>query len=1130
MGGPAVNDFPSTGDDVFIVGPHKILANVSVVCRNLTILQTATLDIGTKNLNISGNTVVSGTLIHSNTRGTNLFAGDITVNTGGTWSNTTNEDITFKGNIQNNGSFIAGTGVYTFTGAAKNISGSMAIPNLTLNGSITNLGTLTVSTSLAGTGSLTNGSSATLNIGASAANLTLTTLVATSAGNTVNYNGTGQTIKGVDYTNLVLSGSGTKVLPNTTTRISSNFTLSGTAAATANAGLTIGGALTIGSGNLFSAGGYSHSIAGNFINSGTFSSSGTVVFNGLAAQSIQGTSATTFANLTLNNANGLSLINSVNTTVTGVLNLASGILATNASTLVLPATASVTRTTGYINGNLQKNVQTGSAISQTFETGTVSGYSPVTILFASVITAGNLTVKATSGDHPSIAASTLNPARSLNRFWTFANGGITTSASGYSATFTFVPADVDAGANTASLLVSRYASGTWTTTTVGTRTATSTQATFPGVNAFGDVAIGMPKPTVTSTALVSSANPSCSGLSLTLTATVSSGGAPVASEGTVTFKDGAITLGTSATINASGQGSITTSALGTGTHSITAIYNATANFAGSTSSALSQIINVTYQWIGGPAGDWETTSNWCGGVPGPSADVVIPSGTTVRITSAPATPAVCRNLLINPGAAVVINAGKALSVTGMLTNNATEGIVIKSDATGTGSLLDNGISGAGTARVERFLRKYNVINDGMYHFLSSPVSGQSISPAFSNPPGNFTDDFYKLDEPTYTWVSFRNPGNVINPSFETTLINGRGYLVAYNTDVTKTFTGTLNTGNLATGAALPAITYTVSQGSSAGWNLLGNPYPSAIDWDNVSASQFTNLDNAVYVYDNTSQTYKTYVGGIGSLTGGIIPAMQGFLVKAHGASASFRLENQDRVHSGQMYYKSTRQAENLLTLKVQGNSHADETSIRFMEGASADFNEQWDAYKLQGGPAAPNLYSKAGNANMAVKTLPLSALAGSVPVGLTAGVPGAYTLSAEGINSFTNATEITLEDKKTGAYQNLNNSPGYMFTVSAGDEPERFVLHFMDVTSKVEPETRNSFTVTQHSRELFINTQPGTDASITVSNILGQPLKFGRTFGKSLTLLDISALPEGLYVISLRGDTWVESRKIVLSR
>ena len=83
----------------------------------------------------------------------------------------------------------------------------------------------------------------------------------------------------------------------------------------------------------------------------------------------------------------------------------------------------------------------------------------------------------------------------------------------------------------------------------------------------------------------------------------------------------------------------------------------------------------------------------------------------------------------------MIDAGKALSVTGLITNNATEGIVIKSDASGTGSLLDNGISGPGTARVERYLTKYNVVNDGMYHFLSSPVTSQAIATGFSNPAG-----------------------------------------------------------------------------------------------------------------------------------------------------------------------------------------------------------------------------------------------------------------------------------------------------------------------------------------------------------------------------------------------------------
>jgi len=93
----------------------------------------------------------------------------------------------------------------------------------------------------------------------------------------------------------------------------------------------------------------------------------------------------------------------------------------------------------------------------------------------------------------------------------------------------------------------------------------------------------------TTTSVVSSVNPSVLGQSVMLTATVTPSGSGTPS-GTVTFMDGATTLGTS-TLNNSAQATFTTTALTVGSHSITAVYGGDANFAGSTSSALSQVVS-----------------------------------------------------------------------------------------------------------------------------------------------------------------------------------------------------------------------------------------------------------------------------------------------------------------------------------------------------------------------------------------------------------------------------------------------------------------------------------------------------------------------------------------------------------
>jgi large repetitive protein len=86
-------------------------------------------------------------------------------------------------------------------------------------------------------------------------------------------------------------------------------------------------------------------------------------------------------------------------------------------------------------------------------------------------------------------------------------------------------------------------------------------------------------------AAASSSNPSTFGQGVTFTAAVS----PSSAGGTVQFLDGGAVIGT-ATVT-SGVAALATSALGAGTHSITAVYSGDASYSGSTSAALGQAVN-----------------------------------------------------------------------------------------------------------------------------------------------------------------------------------------------------------------------------------------------------------------------------------------------------------------------------------------------------------------------------------------------------------------------------------------------------------------------------------------------------------------------------------------------------------
>jgi len=96
----------------------------------------------------------------------------------------------------------------------------------------------------------------------------------------------------------------------------------------------------------------------------------------------------------------------------------------------------------------------------------------------------------------------------------------------------------------------------------------------------------------TSTSLTSTPNPSTVGQAVTLSSTVSpvppATGVPT---GTVTFRDGATTLGVVTLVN--GSASLSVSTLAAGTHSLTAVYSGSATFAASTSPAVTQTVTDT---------------------------------------------------------------------------------------------------------------------------------------------------------------------------------------------------------------------------------------------------------------------------------------------------------------------------------------------------------------------------------------------------------------------------------------------------------------------------------------------------------------------------------------------------------
>ncbi|MBN2777030.1 MAG: hypothetical protein JXR36_05285, partial [Bacteroidales bacterium] len=261
----------------------------------------------------------------------------------------------------------------------------------------------------------------------------------------------------------------------------------------------------------------------------------------------------------------------------------------------------------------------------------------------------------------------------------------------------------------------------------------------------------------------------------------------------------------------------------------------------------SPAVVAAHNWTGNVSTDWQTAGNWdLGTIPTATDNVVIPNGRPrYPVIDDGTTTALCDDISIESSASLTIATNGEMTVAGAITNAAgTSGLVIQSDATGTGSLIQNSVAGV-NATVQQLL----AASGRAWHMMGAPISNATVavfpSTTYLYYYDESIDDYWTgtvYDSPVNGWTNYTAGG--LNPT--------TGYL--YNDfQTTIDFAGSLNTSTSGSGIA---IDYTNSGLTSAngstyqnydGWNLVSNPFTSAIDWTVVNAAS-ANLYDAIYTW------------------------------------------------------------------------------------------------------------------------------------------------------------------------------------------------------------------------------------------------------------------------------------------
>ncbi|MFM7813931.1 MAG: PKD domain-containing protein, partial [Flavobacteriales bacterium] len=393
-----------------------------------------------------------------------------------------------------------------------------------------------------------------------------------------------------------------------------------------------------------------------------------------------------------------------------------------------------------------------------------------------------------------------------------------------------------------------------------------------------------------------------------------------------------------------------------------------------------------------------------------------------------------------------VRARNVISVfSGSLTTN--NKLTLTSDLASTGMIgdLTNG-SIIGNVTVNRY---HIAVQQGWVN-LSCPVANKTLADWNDD---MVTSGFPGSDYPSYPFINIQhydetvpggqNTGFVPVNHISNPLVKGRGYFVFMNPNVLNLDVD----GQIHSGDVDFSLTYTNTGNASVdGWNLVGNPYPSTIDWNSPNWVK-TNMSNAVYVWNASLGQYAAYVNGVGSNGGSrYIAPSQSFFVVANAAAPQLRLKENCKSTS-QATFKTTDVTERVMSLTLSSDVSSDEVMLMNDAHGTLGFDEGMDAFKI----ASP-IETAVGFGFMTAEGNPLSINAVHMnevtELGLHIHAPaqGDYTITANGLQEFAPGICVSLVDYQTGETYDLN-AGRVTLRMAAGDWNGRFALRFTGVTA-----------------------------------------------------------------------------------
>lgn len=483
------------------------------------------------------------------------------------------------------------------------------------------------------------------------------------------------------------------------------------------------------------------------------------------------------------------------------------------------------------------------------------------------------------------------------------------------------------------------------------------------------------------------------------------------------------------------------------------------------------------------AGDWSNPDIWGGTVPTPEANVVL--GANVTIGDGSATTVTVANLTIPDGITLTVEEGSVLVVTGDMVNSSATGLVIEDGA----QVIST--SDGVLATANKSITGYSKSSSGWYAIASS-VNNMAISGSSFLTPEY---DLYRYNETSLNnqeWENYKDS----NISGFTAFENGRGYLYAHSSNLTPSFSGTLNYTDVTYG-----LTYTDRTDGLSGFNLIGNPFPHNIYKGKGGAIDDEHLASGFYTLTNANAwELHTYEDAI-------LPG-QGILVKTSTAETLTIAKNTSAAtaESG-----SSKSISGRLDLILASTDNEDRAFVYFGQGIGL---EKMGAFSDQ----VPSLWIHTQGGNYAIAHVDNTCETLDLYFQNKLNADFTFTVKAKD----TNFSYLQLVDNLTGTVVDLLKQPEVNFHANGNEPNDRFRLVFKVMTGVDEEETQAPFAYINNGQLILSGVED--DSMLQIIDMTGRTVL--RKNGT--TNVSIAEMAHGVYILRLVTNNNVKSQKIVI--